>query len=1270
MKFLYWSGRQLRRVAFVMILLTLSAAVLAMGGAYYLLQSAQKDPASAKQWLSAQAGSPLDFDSLQSSWTRTGPVINVTRLRVGEGAQRIELGDAQVILAMYSGWLPKRSFSQVRLTGLKLHLYRHDDGRWELLGLPKSDKPQSDPLNALSRLGELQVVRGSMRIEAPTLGIDTRFPTANVRLRATATSLRGGLQAWSQLSEVPISAAIEYDRTRRDGVVWVESSNAQLSDWASLLRFGDLRVDRGLGTLSTWLQIRSQRVTQITGKANLKDVALSNVGAQPGFQQFERLDAVGSWSTANGIWSLALPTLSVVRGGERSDMGDTLLAGGRVQLFQAKRLNGSVLADMAEIIPWLPTDLRRYLQASHLRANLRDVQFYRRNGVIEKLAGQIRDVHVMPALGYPGLSGLSADVKGTDGDWIVSLSGADSVLTIPQSLLEPLRLRVDGDVRIQQLVDRVHFSTPNLRTTVEGYPVRISGSVDKLTTRPLPTFNLRLTADRFPLNKAKLFWIRNKMPSAAIAWLDPAFIGGEVRNVNATFVGNPQDWPFTDGHGLKATGQLVNGQIHFANGWPDATRVNGDLRFINDGFTVKARGMIDRIPVDDISVSIDRYRGGTLRIRAGAVTDGSNGIALLAKSPLARHDSGTFDNLRVKGPLNAGFALDLPLVPNTQLAINGVVDFRRVQVSDPRYQITMNQLVGRGTFDRHGFIAENLEGTRDGVRGNLAVRVGEGHVRDATNIVEVNLASAIAPAVMERYTTSLNWLKPYLHGNAKWNVQVNVPSSSQGNRPAMLLLKSDLVGMELNLPEPLAKTAAQPLATQIEIPMPLENREIFLRFGDRASMKVVTRADKPWVRAALGSGTVAMPTEPGLTVEGTTERMSALDWIAVAKGDSEVSGKGGMDLSLNRINVVGRNVYLLGGNFRNTRIHLKGEPGGGMNIVANGPQLRGTVAVPASGAQAIKGTFELIHFSNDGLADTQVNRSLTGSIGTSTAARAVRNAALSISNPANIPPLLFTAQRLQIGSINLGSADFASIPTANGLKVTRMKTQHSAFSITGDGTWTQRDGQQQTSVAATIQTHDAGKAVATCGAPNQVDGGKGALSLQGAWTGGPQDFAVAKLRGTMAIDVRDGRIPELEPGVGRVLGLLSIAELPRRLTLDFKDFFGKGLRFNSVTGSVDLANGVAKARDLKIDAPAALISIEGTSDLRAERFNQLVTVEPRAGGLLTAIGAVAAGPVGAAVGAVANAVLENPIGQMAVKRYRVTGPWKSPQTETVPAGSR
>ena len=127
----------------------------------------------------------------------------------------------------------------------------------------------------------------------------------------------------------------------------------------------------------------------------------------------------------------------------------------------------------------------------------------------------------------------------------------------------------------------------------------------------------------------------------------------------------------------------------------------------------------------------------------------------------------------------------------------------------------------------------------------------------------------------------------------------------------------------------------------------------------------------------------------------------------------------------------------------------------------------------------------------------------------------------------------------------------------------------------------------------------------------------------------------------------------------------SLAQLPRRLTLDFRDFFSKGFAFNKLDGDVRLDSGTARTDALVIDGPAAEIHISGAADLRAQTFNQTIEVLPKAGNLLTAVGAIAGGPIGAAIGAAANAVLKKPLGQLGAKTYRVTGPWKEPKVEVI-----
>jgi uncharacterized protein YhdP len=234
---------------------------------------------------------------------------------------------------------------------------------------------------------------------------------------------------------------------------------------------------------------------------------------------------------------------------------------------------------------------------------------------------------------------------------------------------------------------------------------------------------------------------------------------------------------------------------------------------------------------------------------------------------------------------------------------------------------------------------------------------------------------------------------------------------------------------------------------------------------------------------------------------------------------------------------------------------------------------------------------------------------------------------------------------------------------AGGVRFERLEARTPKQRIDVSGSWTGRGAAARTRIDVAVDSDDFGAVAAGMGVGGRLEGGHGEARFAASWPGSPAAFRIDALEGELTLAVKDGRLVEVEPGAGRLLGLLSIAELPRRLTLDFGDFFDKGFAFNRVGGAVHFGDGRARSDDLVIDGPAAEIRIRGAANLRAQTYDQTIEVLPKTGNLLAAVGALTAGPVGAAVGAVASAVLRKPIGEMGAKVYRVTGPWKDPKVD-------
>jgi len=144
------------------------------------------------------------------------------------------------------------------------------------------------------------------------------------------------------------------------------------------------------------------------------------------------------------------------------------------------------------------------------------------------------------------------------------------------------------------------------------------------------------------------------------------------------------------------------------------------------------------------------------------------------------------------------------------------------------------------------------------------------------------------------------------------------------------------------------------------------------------------------------------------------------------------------------------------------------------------------------------------------------------------------------------------------------------------------------------------------------------------------------------------------------VAVSEGRILEVEPGMGRLLGLFSIREIPRRLALDFGDFFRTGFTFKSIGGEFALHDGSAFTTDLHITSPSADIRINGRTGLKSRDYDQQMVVVPHVGGTLPVVGAVVGGPAGAAAGLAVQTLFYKAINTVTTARYHVAGSWDKP----------
>lgn len=1249
--------RLLRRRAWYALAALLVLAALGNAIGSQLLPLAERHPERIAAWLGERAGRPVAFDHVTTRWTRRGPLLRLDNLRIGDPANPLRIGDAEVLVAQYAGLLPGRSFTELRLHGVDLTLQRSPDGLWQVRGLP-GQQAGGDPLEALSNLGELQLAQARLHVRAPELGLDLRLPRIDLRLRVEGARVRAGARAWLRAGAQPLDIAGELDRATGNGRVYAGTRQADLAALAGSFDVAGVSPLSGRGRLRAWAQLRGHRVVGVRADAGLLDVRLRGSAAAGGAVPTQALGELvldASWSGSLQDWQLRMPRLRLGDGARRQTLDGLAVAGGEHRYaLRAQRVDVAPLLQLAALSDALAPPLRHWLRTTAPGALVQGIVLAGERGGRLRASARVDSLRFGPVGHAPGLRGVGGWLQADqDGLRLRFDRYAQAAFDWPAGFGVVHAFTLDGEAVLWRDGKGWTVRTPGL--AIGGDPLRLQarGGLGFQGDGSRPHLDLAVDIDDVPVSAAHGFWIHHLMPKATVQWLDAALQGGTLRKVHAVVAGDLDDWPFRNEPGMAGAGvfradaHIDNGTIKFQPDWPAAQRMNADLSFVADGFTVSGGANLAGVPVSALKAGIARFGHAELQVDAAAGGDAGNFLAMLRASPLHKDYRETLDNLRAAGPMQARFRMLLPLhhAQPPPSRIEGTVALGGVRLAEQRWKLAFEQVRGQARFDRGGFEASDLQVRQDGAPGLLSLRAGP-HVRDPAQAFEATLQAESGIDALLAKAGNLDWLKPHVRGSSTWTTELAVArGAAPGTQPARLRLRSNLAGTAIELPAPLRKPAAQALATEIDIRLPLESGEVEATLGSLLSLRSRTSNGRTGLRLQLGGGPAGAPPASGLLVGGRVERLDALDWVGIGAG-----GSGSADLPLRRIELEAGQLQVLGSNVGAARLVVAPAPRG-TSVQVQGAGISGALLVPAQDGATIAGRFERLHWSLP-VADKD-------------AAPAPANAPATGADPAAVPPLLLDVADLRIGKTAMGRARFRSTPVAGGLRMNEFTTVGGKQRLAASGSWLGRGASARTQFRLDVDSDDIGALLDGFGFGGQVAGGKGKLGAEASWRGGPGEFGLASVEARLSTDVRDGQLLEIEPGAGRVLGLLGVAQLRRRLTLDFSDFFSKGFAFDRIQGDATLAQGQLRTEDLAVRGPAAEIHVRGSTDLRNRRFDQTVEVRPKSGSLLTAVGALAGGPVGAAVGAVANAVLDKPMRGIGAKTYRVTGPWTEPKVEAI-----
>jgi uncharacterized protein (TIGR02099 family) len=223
------------------------------------------------------------------------------------------------------------------------------------------------------------------------------------------------------------------------------------------------------------------------------------------------------------------------------------------------------------------------------------------------------------------------------------------------------------------------------------------------------------------------------------------------------------------------------------------------------------------------------------------------------------------------------------------------------------------------------------------------------------------------------------------------------------------------------------------------------------------------------------------------------------------------------------------------------------------------------------------------------------------------------------------------------------------------------------------GTWriprklSEVDEPRRTTVDFRLGIRDGGELLDHLGLPQTLADGTGQLEGRVQWLGSPLALDIPSLRGKMVLALDKGRFLPVDPGLAKLLGVLSLQGLTRLAIFDLPGLAEKGLAFDSIKASGIFEKGLLKTNDFVMQSPQASISLQGSANLIEETqlIDVLVLPNVNAGSASLAYSLV--NPALGLGSLFAQLLFSDQVAQAFSQEWRIYGSWEEPQIERLDA---
>lgn len=1194
------------------------------------------------------------------------------------------------------------------LVGSRLAARLDREGRLQLDGLELLRGGDPRALEFLLTQAQVELVLGEilLRDDRPATALEGLRLT-NARLRLLNDGERHTLSASAAFDPIgPAAASMHGDPARSrlsliadlsgpatDPLSWSGRLYADLDagDLDGILRghgLAAVALRSGRASIEAWLRIGSGRPEQALIRVDLAGLRLgppephgapTTEPVQP--LRVEQLSALVRVRPEGDGWHLEIGDLGGRAAGgalPRLDLDLRLSAERRPERLRlaSDSLDLAALASLLADWPWaLPEPLstliaakpRGHVEDPRLRVDWDPGRSPRWEATAEAYGLGWDRVGRMP--GVDGLAvGLRADREGGE----ARLSSAGLALRLDPLFSAPLALdRLS--TRLDWCIDATgaaRISARNLTFENADLAGRARLALDLPADGSSPLMDLRASFHDGDGSRVRPYLPVGIMHRDLVRWLERAIVSGRIPQADLIFRGPLAAYPFRGHEGrFELLLELEETVLDYLPDWPAIREAAGRLRFLDqtlaieldhgrilDSRLVRAHGTIPEL-------------WGAQGMRIVGETEGpfSDGLRILSDTPLAKDLGRLAGSLEVTGDLRHRLEIDLPFTKRRKLGVAGRLSWPKPATLAIRgTPVTLSRLGGEVTFTEQSIAAEAVEAMLWDRPLGLSIATLKPGVADASATLITARARTPVTELGRRFPNPA-W--ELLSGEIDWDLDVTV--RNRDVRAAVLpldyRLASRLNGLAIDLPAPLGKSASatRDLALAGAL-VPGRSLRAAGRLGEVAGNLMLDfgASPEPAMRAhvRLGGESAPSPEGEGVFLDGRLDDLDLVAWLArldaLSTGKRSGESPRAPDADAWFRGAVLRVDRLALGGPRLTEVALRltpidsGSSRTGWGVAVGAKELAGTIELPRTEEAPVHVALERL----DLLALQDAPEKKVSERSAVPAAEPFRS----------LPPIDVRIARLRWGDAPLGALELDLRSDPSGLRLPSIRLLgDGVLSAEGQASWLRSASGGRSELSMRVESLDSGALLEAMESQNRLEDAPMQAHLMLGWPGGFGDFKLARALGFVDVEVGAGRLLEVEPGVGRVLGFLNLNALKRRLSMDFTDLYGQGFAFEEMRGRIRVAEGKATLDDFVIDGPASKVIVSGSSDLVTQRFDQSVVVEPRIGSSVALASAVAGGPVVGAAVYLVDRIAGNAIDRLGRYRYRVAGPWSNPDISRV-----